>query len=218
MRRTLARFVRRFQTLVVDVGYWRAPRYLSELRKYWVKLRNPHVTLVFGRSVYLGPGFSLHAPFGGTFIAHDGVEFRRHFRAELGAPDARIEIGEGTRLTYSVVLQCTTQITIGRGSTLAQATLVVDGSHRFRDLSVPLLEQGYDYVPITIGDDVHIASKCTIIADVGDRAVVAANAVVTRPVPAYCVAAGVPARVIDYFGPRGSAPAGWSPENSDRSG
>jgi acetyltransferase-like isoleucine patch superfamily enzyme len=44
-------------------------------------------------------------------------------------------------------------------------------------------------------------SKCTIIADVGERAFVGANAVVSRDVPAHTVAVGAPARPIDYFGP-----------------
>ena len=105
-------------------------------------------------------------------------------------------------------MQCGTSITIGERCMFGQSTLVVDGNHRFRDLDVPMLQQGYDFTPIRIADDATITTKCTIIADVGQRALVAANAVVTRPVPAYSVAAGVPARVIDYFGPDADAPVG----------
>jgi serine acetyltransferase len=48
---------------------------------------------------------------------------------------------------------------------------------------------------------------------------VGANSVVTRPVPPYCLVAGVPARVIEYYGPEGSAPpAELSEANSERSG
>jgi len=36
------------------------------------------------------------------------------------------------------------------------------------------------------------------MADVGRDSVVGAGAVVTRPLPAECIAAGVPARVIRY--------------------
>ena len=52
----------------------------------------------------------------------------------------------------------------------------------------------------------------------GKRAFIGANTVVTRAIPPYTVAAGVPARVIDYFGPPGSEPAELSSSNSDRSG
>ena len=45
-----------------------------------------------------------------------------------------------------------------------------------------MLEQGYDFRPIRIEDDATITTKCTIIANVGTRAFIGANAVVTRPV------------------------------------
>ena len=58
----------------------------------------------------------------------------------------------------------------------------------------------------------------TIIANLGERAQVGANAVVTRDIPAFCVAAGVPARVIDYFGPAGQEPAELARTNGRASG
>lgn len=56
---------------------------MSDLRKLWVILRNPHATIRFEGPVYLGPGFSLHMPDGGSFVVGPGVEFRRGFRAEI---------------------------------------------------------------------------------------------------------------------------------------
>jgi acetyltransferase-like isoleucine patch superfamily enzyme len=51
---------------------------------------------------------------------------------------------------------------------------------------------------IEIGDDVWIAEGATVLGGVtiGEGAVVAAHAVVTKDVPPRCVAAGNPARVI----------------------
>ena len=202
---------------LVAFSYFRGPILASRLRMRWVLLRNPHADIQFGENTYLGPGFSLHMPFGGTFITGPGVEFRRGFRAEVGA-NGRIEIGAGCYLTYDVIMSCDTTINIGERCGLAQNTYVADGSHRFRDLDVPFLEQGYDYRPITIEDDAQIHSKCTIVNSIGTRSVIGANAVVSRPVPPYCLAAGVPARVIDYFGPPGFEPEESSAANSDRSG
>ena len=87
-----------------------------------------------------------------------------------------------------------------------QATMLLDGQHRFRDLSRPMLEQGYDFSPLRIEDDAVITTKCTIMADVGRRAFIGANSVVTRPIPRYTVAVGAPARPIEYFGPAGEEP------------
>ena len=210
---------RRVRNLPVSIGYFRGPLVMSWLRKRWVLLRNPHANIRFGRHTYLGPGFSLHMPFGGTFVTGEGVEFRRKFRAELAGRDSRIEFGAGSVCTYDVLMQCGTTIVIGERVMFGQATIVVDGNHRFRDLDKPMLQQGYDFNPIRIADDAVVTTKCTIIgADLGTRAFIGANSVVTRDVPAYCLAVGMPARVIDYFGPEGSEPAELSEANSERSG
>jgi acetyltransferase-like isoleucine patch superfamily enzyme len=187
--------------LRVSLLYFRGPIWMSELRKRWVRFRNPHATIRFGRGTYLGPGFSLHMPFGGTFETGELVEFRRNFRAELAGPDSRINFGDRCVCTYDVIIQCTTSVEIGDRCMFGQATMIVDGNHRFRDLDRPMLEQGYDFAPVRIEDDATITTKCTIMAGVGTRAFVGANAVVTKPVPPYVVAAGVPARVIDSFAP-----------------
>ena len=208
----------RWTRAVVKVGYFTVPHAMSALRKRWVVLRNPQATISFGRGTFLGPGFSLHAPHGGTFVTGEYVEFRRGFRAELGGPDSRIELGSLSVCTYDVLMQCGTSIVAGERVMFGQNTLVVDGNHRFRDITTPMLAQGYDYRPIRIGDDAVITTKCTVIADVGERAFLGANSVVTRPIPAFCVAVGAPARAVDYFGPPERRPAELSGANSDRSG
>ena len=199
-RRALLRFADHLRWLSWRVGYGVGPRLASALRRRWVLARHPNARIVFGRNVYLGPGFSLDIPGRGSFIVGDNVGFRRGFRAEI-ADGGQISIGSETHLTYEVVIACSTSVTIGERCAIAQGVFIVDGNHCFRDLSRPMIEQGYDFRPVTIGDDVLINSKCTIVADVGTRAVVGANAAVVKPVPAYTVAVGVPAEPVSYFGP-----------------
>src|SRR5947209_12665450 len=182
------------------IGYVHGPRLMSRLRKWWVLLRHPHANISFTEPVYLGPGFSLHIPAGGTFTAGPYCEFRRNFRAEISG-DGRVEIGAGSVFTYDVVIQCSTSIVIGERCVLAQGALLVDGSHRFRELDRPLLEQGYDFRPLRIGDEAMVSAKCTVIASLGQRCMVGANSVVVEDVPPYSLAVGAPARVIEHFGP-----------------
>lgn len=54
--------------------------------------------------------------------------------------------------------------------------------------------------PVEIGNDVWIGANCTILRGVkiGDEAVIAANAVVTKDVPPYAIVAGVPAKVLKF--------------------
>ena len=201
------RLVDRLRRLPVSIGYFRAPLLASALRKRWVLFRNPHAQITFGRHTYLGPGFSLHMPFGGTFTTGERVEFRRNFRAELAGNGTRIAFGDDCVCTYDVLMQCTTTIELGDRCQVGQASIILDGNHRFRDLDKPMLQQGYDFHEIHIEDDAVITSKCTIIAAIGERAFIGANSVVTRPIPPYTVAVGSPARPIDYFGPPKRAPA-----------
>lgn len=194
---------------VIALTHFRGPRFASLVRQRMAKIRNPRADITFGYGCYLGPGFSLHAPWGGRIHVARRCEFRRGVRIDLMGPDSVLEVGEGTTFTYNAAVQCGTTIRIGRGATFAMGTLLVDGSHRFRDLTQPAVGQGYDFRPIEIGDDVMVMAKATVIASVRERAFVGANAVVAEEVPAYTVAVGVPARVIDYFGPEGQEPEGW---------
>jgi acetyltransferase-like isoleucine patch superfamily enzyme len=203
--------VRRLHHKLARWLYLRGPMLMSRLRKRWVLLRNPQADIRFTEPVYLGPRFSLHMPDGGTFVAGPGTEFRRGFRAEVGA-GGRIEIGSMCVFTYDVVMQCSTEIVIGDHVMFGQATLIVDGNHRFRDLDTPMLQQGYDFRPLKIADHATVTTKCTIIADLGERCFVGANSVVSKPVPPFCVAAGSPAEVIEYFGPPGGEPSPTDPQ------
>jgi acetyltransferase-like isoleucine patch superfamily enzyme len=198
--------VRRFvRWLPMRIGYIHGPRLMSRLRKRWVLLRHPHANIQFGKGVYLGPGFSLFIPHEGSFIVGDRVEFRRDFRAEVSG-NGRVTIGADCVFTYSVLIQCSTTIDIGDRCHFGQTTILLDGQHRFRDITRPMLEQGYDFNPLVIEDDAVVTTKCSIMANLGTRAFVGANAVVTRPIPPYTVAVGAPARPIDYFGPPGAEP------------
>lgn len=179
-----------------------APRVASTVRARWAVIRNPHATVSFGRGVYLGPGFSLHAPRGGTFTAGDDADFRRGFRCELAGPGATVTVGSAAQASYGVLMQCTTTIHVGDRVLLSEGTSIFDGNHRFRDVTMPVFAQGYDFRSVRIGDDALIHAKCTIVASVGERTVVGANSLVNKELPGYVIAGGVPARVIGELSPQ----------------
>lgn len=76
-------------------------------------------------------------------------------------------------------------------------------NHRHADPDRLIRQQGVVRRGISIGANCWIGSKVTVLDGVriGAGCVVAAGAVVTRSVPAGCVVAGVPARVIAYREP-----------------
>lgn len=79
-----------------------------------------------------------------------------------------------------------------------QAVLLAGGKqHRFDRLDVPVKQQGnLPKEALVIGNGAWIGANATILASVGHDAIVGAGAVVTKPVPAYAIVAGNPARLL----------------------
>lgn len=105
-------------------------------------------------------------------------------------------IGDHTRIgIHNTIIG---PVTIGNHVNLAQGITVTALNHNFSDLNKRIDEQGITTQPVTIGDDVWIGTNAVILPGVtiGQHAVVAAGAVVTKDVPPYSIVAGIPAKVI----------------------
>jgi acetyltransferase-like isoleucine patch superfamily enzyme len=89
-------------------------------------------------------------------------------------------------------------ITIGNGVHIAPHVIIFAANHIFADTDIPIYKQGTEKAPIVIEDDVWVASNVVITAGVriGRGSVIGAGAVVTKDIPPWSVAVGVPARVI----------------------
>jgi len=83
---------------------------------------------------------------------------------------------------------------------IASGVHIMSGSrmHSSDDVARPVKEQQGVNTLVTIGQGAWIGSLAAVMADVGRDTIVGAGAVVTRPLPAYVVAVGVPARVIRH--------------------
>lgn len=105
-------------------------------------------------------------------------------------------IGDHTRIgIHNTIIG---PVTIGNHVNLAQGITVTALNHNFSDLNKRIDEQGISTQPVTISDDVWIGANAVILPGVtiGQHAVVAAGAVVTKDVPPYSIVAGIPAKVI----------------------
>jgi len=97
-------------------------------------------------------------------------------------------------------------ITIGDQVMIAHGASILSASHRIDQPGKAFMDQGYTFSKTTIGNDVWIGAKATIVGGVtiGDHVVIGANSVVTRDLPAHVVAAGSPARVVRHLDPASS--------------
>jgi acetyltransferase-like isoleucine patch superfamily enzyme len=69
-------------------------------------------------------------------------------------------------------------------------------THNFDDLETPIRDQAHARTLVRVGEGSWIGSAAVVLADVGRHCVIGAGSVVTRPIPDFSVAAGVPARII----------------------
>jgi acetyltransferase-like isoleucine patch superfamily enzyme len=112
---------------------------------------------------------------------------------------ACITIGDHTFINYGSSISAHKLVTIGRHCLLGHYTLILDNNehdlHQHRML--PPSE------PVVIEDHVWIGSRVCILPGVriGHHSAIGAGSVVTSNIPAYCLAAGNPARVVRSIGP-----------------
>ena len=105
-----------------------------------------------------------------------------------------ISVGEGVFINACCHFQDHGGVTIGDGCQIGHNVVFATLNHELpaerRSVTRP--------APITLGKHVWVGSNVTILQGVtiGDNAVVAAGAVVTKDVPANTIVGGVPARVI----------------------
>lgn len=109
----------------------------------------------------------------------------------------RIALGSHVRVNQGCVFVAYRQVAIGDDCLIGEYVSIRDANHGLR-AGRPMRLQEHDCAPIRIGCDVWIGRGACILpgVEIGDGAVIGANSVVTRSVPAGMVAAGVPARVL----------------------
>lgn len=115
-----------------------------------------------------------------------------HWRAEFYAPE-RIVVGENCTIGDSCFLDGRSGLTIGNNVNLGSHVSIYTREH---DVNSPVFAETGG--PVSIGDYAWVSSHTIILPGVtiGEGAVVAAGAVVTKDVPAFAIAGGVPAKVV----------------------
>ena len=168
------------------VRYWRFFRF---------KLRNPNV--ITRGFVFMDRGVEIYARRGygrlilGRWI-HLGVD------TALRCHEGTLSLGDKGVLARDISINCYLDVEIGDSALIADNVYISDFDHKFADLETPIKDQGIAKSRVRIERNVWLGAKVTVTRGVtiGEGAVVGANAVVTRDLPAYCVAVGAPARPI----------------------
>ncbi|MEP5763982.1 MAG: acyltransferase [Halieaceae bacterium] len=112
----------------------------------------------------------------------------------------RIEIGDYVLISPGTRISASDEIRIGDSVMMANSVYITDSDwHGIYDRTV----RDAAVRPVHIGNNVWLGDHCTVLkgVTVGENSVVAANAVVTRDVPANVVVAGNPAKIVKELDP-----------------
>jgi acetyltransferase-like isoleucine patch superfamily enzyme len=154
-----------------------------------------------GNGVHLDSGVRLNCSGKNSRIQiSDQVYFDRDVELKGEKKNASIVIGDRTSIGSHCCISGSGSVYIGKNCLIAPYVGIFSSNHNFMDGSRPIRSQGTTLKPIVIEDDCWIGSGAKILAGVtlGQGSVIGAGAVVTKDIPPYSVAVGVPAQVVSH--------------------
>jgi acetyltransferase-like isoleucine patch superfamily enzyme len=115
-----------------------------------------------------------------------------------GLPDEVVTIGDRSLIGRGSTIIGHRRITIGADVWTGHHVHITDMNHGYEDVDLPISVQHQPEAPIAIGDGSWLGHGVVVLpgAQIGKHVVVGAGSVVVGDLPDFCVAVGVPARVI----------------------
>ncbi|MBZ0282815.1 MAG: acyltransferase [Anaerolineae bacterium] len=165
-----------------------------------VRLLSP-ANIRLGEKVYIDAGCYLNALPGGisigagTSLMHGTIFHVFNYR---DLPHAGITVGKNCFFGEYTCIRGQGGVKIGDGVYTGTQVQIAAVNHVFADPNQFIKDQGITADGITIEDDVWLGSGVTIVdgVTIGKGTIVGAGAVVSKNIPPYSIAVGVPARVI----------------------
>ena len=122
---------------------------------------------------------------------------------KIAEKEPELKIGSLVNIGDYSTISCCNQIVIENGVRTGRMVMITDNAHGHTDsieeldispIMRPLVSKG----PVIIKKNVWIGEKVSIMPGVtiGEGSIIAANAVVTKSIPPFCIAGGCPAKVI----------------------
>lgn len=107
-------------------------------------------------------------------------------------------IGDNSELGTRCMIQA--NVHIGNNVIMGPDVKIYSRNHKYDRLDIPIQQQGKSYYNTYIGNDVWLGANVIVTAGckIGNHAIVAAGAVVTKDVCDYAIVGGVPAKILKY--------------------
>ena len=142
--------------------------------------------IIIGADTFIGTGSEL-------------LVYKSHFDKPLSS---KLSIGNHVRVTARCRITCAGTISIGNDTLIAPDVYITDHNHGMD----PEAERGYspqDIVikDVIIGEGVWLGQRVCVLPGVtiGAHSIIGAGGIVTRDIPPYSIAVGIPAKVIKIW-------------------
>jgi len=162
-----------------------------------VTIRHPH-KIVIGDNVVIDDGCCLDAK--GTdnrgILIGSNVFIGRN--TILSCKNGDIIIDDHANLGFNCEIFSGSRVRVGKHLLMAAYTYLVGGDHLYDRVDIPVLQQGRTARGIDVDDHVWLGAHVVVTdgSRVGRDAIIGAGAVVIGEIPAFAIAAGIPARMI----------------------
>lgn len=181
-------------------------KFLKKIEDIYCKIRSLWLMSLFNECPYTVRFYRIGGLRGTRFISiGTKTIFQKGFfltAYKTNLKDPYLKIGAYCNFGAYNHITCANSIKIGNNVLTGKWVTITDNSHGITDKSTMLLPPNNRPIiskgEVVIGNNVWIGEKVTILpaVKIGDGAIIAANSVVTKDVPPFSVAAGIPARVI----------------------
>ena len=185
------------------------PRALRKLFSLWVSRTYPFASI--GRNVSLHFTCKVSRQRSPRISLGNSVKLLEYAWLNVATDDPvgepTIVIEDDCIVNSGSMICARNRIHLERAVNVAQQVLIMDHNHAYEDIDVPIVEQGITKGGrIRIGEGSWIGHGAAILCSrgeltIGRHCVVSANSVVTRSMPDYSVAFGMPATVIRQYDP-----------------
>ena len=178
-------FFRKISSLII-----RSKIRVSTLLIYNFALANGRIEVA--KDCSFGRDFSIRATDGASIKI--GARCTFGDQVEIVAQGGVITIGEDVHIGKGSVIVCRESISIGSDTLIAEYVVIRDQNHETK--TRPIKSAGFRTSPISIGEDVWIGCKASILqgGSVGNRSIVGAHALVLTSIASDQLAVGIPAR------------------------
>ncbi len=164
----------------------------------YMKVRGSYKNIQIKDNVKIFGNIDLRNRENGKILFHNNVEIDNDCRF-VAANNAILELHEEVRIGPYCVFNAGDDIIIGK-YTISGGFIHIQSSNHGIKKSEHIWTQPHFYGKIHIGEDVWLGASSTILkgVNIGDGAVIAAKAVVTKDIEDYAIAMGIPATISGY--------------------